>query len=376
MLARLGATAAALVCTQQISASDGMGTRRQEMVKAYEERIRKFSSPEKNFSVYASTVSEAGALQMTPFDFVKSLMHFDDRHRERINENPPECFNLLDSDGNGSLSFTEYMLLLTLLGVPEHDAGTLFDVLDRDRSGFLEQEEFDLLVHAMKGGEDKLARQAGAPRAMSMSQAINSRQPLPAKLQLSNFSRKLPGGAQRVNKQAFVSLHQLVHSCVLQLEFESRGGSLQRGIDTHGFKQLVNSYANKELSPSACAGSSASVSFEDYCHFHEVVLDMDKIESTLRYFSAGGVGVGHGGGETSKQELQHAIYAVTGKRLAATLLDAIVELLDTDHDGELNTDEFFKVLKCRSERGERPTIAAGVKQFTSFFNCISNCITR
>ena len=103
-----GATALASIGSVQANST------KERMVIGYEERIRKFSTPEKNFSVFAS-VAEGGTLQMTPFDFVKSLMHYDETAKDRINANPPKCFAILDTDSNGLLSFTECVLPRMLL---------------------------------------------------------------------------------------------------------------------------------------------------------------------------------------------------------------------------------------------------------------------
>ena len=90
---------------QQLS---GMAEQRKtDAIVGYESRIRKFSKPEKIFSVFATT-SANGELCMRPFDFVRALMHCDESERDRINADPPKCFKLLDSDGNGLMDFTEY----------------------------------------------------------------------------------------------------------------------------------------------------------------------------------------------------------------------------------------------------------------------------
>eukprot|EP00656_Telonema_subtile_P001069 TRINITY_DN1050_c0_g1_i3.p1 TRINITY_DN1050_c0_g1~~TRINITY_DN1050_c0_g1_i3.p1 ORF type:complete len:306 (+),score=91.07 TRINITY_DN1050_c0_g1_i3:31-948(+) len=279
--------AASMASTRQAFLEEGrFDGKKQQMVFGYEARIRRFSSPEKNFSVFATATAE-GMLQMTPFDFVKSLMHFSDESRDAINANPPVCFKLLDADHSGTLSFTEYMLLLTLLAVSERDARSLFNVLDADGNGYLDHQEFDLLVKTMNGAHaDKLGRQAGAPRAMSMVQVPQQQQQQSGAVQLTHYSRRLPGGADRVTKADFLNLHRLVHRGVLQLEFESQGGSVDKGIDAPGFQRLVQSYASKDTILEPELGGKAlqgRISFDEYCHFHEVVLEIDEIERSLRF---------------------------------------------------------------------------------------------
>ena len=64
----------------------------------------------------------------------------------------------------------------------------------------------------------------------------------------------------------------------------------------------------------------------------------------------GGGGIGNVWGETSKEELQHAIYAVTGKRLSDLQANALLEMFDSDGDNELDSNEFFRVTRTLAAR--------------------------
>lgn len=344
------------------------------MIEGYEQRIRKFSRPEKIFSVFA-TDTTAGQLTMTPFDFVKSLMPCDESKRDKINQHPPECFKLLDSDGSGTLDFMEYMLLLALLAVPQTDAVTLFNVLDLDGSQSLDAHEFDQLVETI-GQNSALANQRGAPRAMHVSQQNGQHHGASAgAANLDQFAKRLPGGKDRVTEADFLKFVHGVHEGVLELEFRAHGGHMSTGITPTGFQSLVAGYASgsKEDPTTAVLTGFApneTVSFEDCCHFHEIVLQIDQIQAAL-------VKYGNADGDTttaSRWELQHAINAVTGSRLTVTQASVIMQMFDQNDDGSLNRREFFSVLKSRAERGKTPNFE-GVKKAGQFFTCIQKCIT-
>jgi len=378
-----GATALAYVRPLQMEAS--FDSHKEQMIIGYEDRIRKFSTPEKNFSVFA-TANAGGELYMTPFDFVKSLMHYDEAARDQINARPPTCFTLLDADGNGLLSFIEYMLLLTLLTVSKRDASTLFDILDKDRSGYLEQQEFDNLVETLQSSPNDTAgrrapgSQRGAPRAMYISQKGEGNISELGNHKIGNVSMKHYGATSygmsggKMSKLEFLKLLDSVHRSVLLLEFEAHGGSSKGGIDSAGFKRLVANYASRESVP-LDRELPGTITFDEYCHFHEVVLEIDVIEDVLRKYSLGGISREDLLGETSKEELQHAIFAVTGRRLSDLQANALIEMFDSDGDKELDSNEFFNVIKSRAERGkEMRSLSDGVKKTGAFFVCIKDCI--
>ena len=81
-----------------------------------------------------------------------------------------------------------------------------------------------------------------------------------------------------------------------------------------------------------------------------MVLEIDVIEDVLRKFSEGGLSSQDTEGETSKEELQHAIYAVTGKRLSDLQANALLEMFDSDGDNELDSNEFFRVTRTLAAR--------------------------
>lgn len=360
---------------QQLS---GMAEKKKtDAIVGYESRIRKFSKPEKIFSVFATT-SANGELCMRPFDFVRALMHCDETERDRINANPPKCFKLLDSDGNGLMDFTEFMLLLVVLAVPDGDAMTLFDVLDLDGSKSLEPDEFDQLMKTM-GKNVNMAAQRGAPRAMNMSQKAGQHQGVtaPGAFNLS-VGAAVPGGKgplgrrTAVTKAQFIEFVDSVHDGVLELEFLASGGCMKDGISPKGFQQLVGGYASKVgVRSKELSGFEPTdkISFEDYCHFHDIVLQIEEIQQAL-------VKYGNTDSNTctaSRWELQHAIYAVTGQRMTVTQASVLMQMFDSDGDGSLNRDEFFGVLKSRASRGQKWDWD-GLEKAGSFMSCIQGCI--
>lgn len=78
----------------------------------------------------------------------------------------------------------------------------------------------------------------------------------------------------------------------------------------------------------------------DWCSV-QVVLQIEEIQQTL---------LKYGNADTktctaSRWELQHAIYACTGQRLSVMQTGVLMQMFDSDGDGNLNRNEFFGVLK-------------------------------
>ena len=57
-----------------------------------------------------------------------------------------EFFSLADTDGDGLISFSEYLFFLMLLATPEHHFAVAFRVLDADQSGYVDMREFMQIV--------------------------------------------------------------------------------------------------------------------------------------------------------------------------------------------------------------------------------------
>ena len=56
---------------------------------------------------------------MTPYDLLRSLAasRAGDKERDAVNAKPPAFFNMVDEDGNGLISWDEYLLMIVLISV-------------------------------------------------------------------------------------------------------------------------------------------------------------------------------------------------------------------------------------------------------------------
>lgn len=133
----------------------------------YEKRIRDFSTQDKVFEYFACS-QRNGERVMSASDALRALLPIyppDDaawvRSGSLPGENAPDVpedigkkhedfFKQFDVDGDGALSYTEYLLLLVLLAVPLRDMRSIFSIMDSDGNGTLEREEFLDVIHTLQ----------------------------------------------------------------------------------------------------------------------------------------------------------------------------------------------------------------------------------
>jgi hypothetical protein len=87
---------------------------------SYENKIRFFSSPEKVFEVFSSITTEAGEIRMSYGDFLHALTPYtygelNNGSDEYLKKNSERIAHIIDYDGDGSISFTEFVFFLTFL---------------------------------------------------------------------------------------------------------------------------------------------------------------------------------------------------------------------------------------------------------------------
>ena len=91
----------------------------------YENKIRFFASPEKVFEVFATEEDEQGNTQMSYSDFLDCLTPYSQGDLmeqsaivEYLKNHTPEVLKIADSDGDGNISYTEFIFFLTIYQAP------------------------------------------------------------------------------------------------------------------------------------------------------------------------------------------------------------------------------------------------------------------
>lgn len=149
------------------------GNLKQEFIGRYENRIRSLSTPEKVFGYFAS-VSKKGHTYMNVDDFLDAITPYDsvsrnvalnskenkgvdpklkkesaESTRSEVSGEIAEIFKLADTDGDGLISFSEYLFFITLLSIPEKQFKIAFQMFDLDGNGSVDLNEFRQVVSMM-----------------------------------------------------------------------------------------------------------------------------------------------------------------------------------------------------------------------------------
>ena len=131
----------------------------------YENRIRQYSTHEKIFSTFASAKTTDGKMALMTFDnFRDAILPYDYRAIEnrRTLHNPPlflkkivlsidNPYNIsitdsIDCSKSGVISLSEYIFMISLLGIKPGDFDLAFKMFDFDENGYMSSSEFMSLM--------------------------------------------------------------------------------------------------------------------------------------------------------------------------------------------------------------------------------------
>ncbi|MEW5299437.1 MAG: hypothetical protein WDW36_002455 [Sanguina aurantia] len=194
----------------------------------YEKRIRNNSSRDKVFEYFATVTDTDGTKFMQLPDLLRaivptyppsasaverggSLAGAAAAAAAAVREDNPKgrVFEMFDIDGDGLISFYEYLLVLTLISIPLADLHIIFAVVDADGDGSIDAEEFQAVISQLQA----IANIHGVKHGRGRNQPVNSSSGL-----LMSFF-----GADRKRRLALSTLRDFLrglHESTLVMEFE------------------------------------------------------------------------------------------------------------------------------------------------------------
>ncbi|KAK2392094.1 calcium uptake protein, mitochondrial [Trifolium repens] len=340
----------------------------------YEKRIRLHSPPEKVFEYFASY--REGEPLMTPSDLMRAVVPvFPPSESNLVREGhlkgerspghlfcpPSDFFMLFDVNGDGLISFREYLFLVTLLSIPESSFSAVFKMFDMDNDGEIDKEEFKRVVTSMRSHS---------------RHGVHRRDELltDASIENGRMVEYLFGkdGKGRLKHDKFVKFISDLHDEILRLEFVHYDFKSQKTISAKDFAHSIVasadvSHLNKLLERvdemnDDTRFNNVRITIEEFKNFAE--LRKKLVPLSLALFSFAKVN-----GLLTRDDFHRAASSVCGLSLSDNVVEIVFHLFDTSGDGNLSSNEFVRVLH-RRERDVGRTVETGIMGFLS---CCWNC---
>lgn len=349
---------------------DDKGGAKDEITEAYENRIRAFSAPEKVFGLFAS-VTKDGEAQMNPEDFLRAL------HPTRSKDAPSKrrlaaakrLFQLVDLNGDGLISYHEYIFFMTMLSLPASRFKIAFEMFDIDGNGTLDQKEFASMIEVLKS-KSSMGKSSKSD-VVSSSNKVKGAKTKAAQSEKGKYPVLFGAhGTKTLTFSRFSGFLENLQADLVTLEFESFGPDKDGSISAADFATSLIAHVYPKQTKTymkriGALDSDIRVSYQDFLAFEKMLSQLDDIEVAINTFSAANGGFG-------KEHLLHAAKVVAGVKLEPALVDIIFDIFDDDKSGTLENEEFISVMGVRRFHGasRRRNVDVG-----AFVGCCRTCYT-
>lgn len=331
---------------------------RRNVFFVYEKRLREHSPPEKVFEYFSSIKSDDGTF-MTYMDLMRAAVpvfqpvgskqirsgslggeNKDENDANRVSSN---FFNMFDMDGDGLISFPEYLFFVTLLSLTDEQCKAIFNEFDVDKSGSLSRAEFLQMMKRMRLSTIKGKSASGYRTGMKTTAVVDDLS--------GGLVRHLFGDSRKntnLTLKKFESFLTELRTEIDSLEFEhydfKKKGSIS--VEDFGFSVVAGASVRRlqhfidrasQLSKTEFGIKGRRITKAQYLAFCWLLKHGDS-----RFKNAIRKCVGEGGHLTRDTFLRLA--KECGARLSETQIDVIYFVFDVDGDGELSPSEFLDVV--------------------------------
>ncbi|KAH8295095.1 hypothetical protein KR018_007130, partial [Drosophila ironensis] len=337
---------------------------------SYENRLRQYSHPLKIFRYFATikmkNKSGRWDIYMTPKDFLRSQVP-GVQQPEQLGL---DKFRVLDEQGvskwtsdikpnsmffkleeKGLLTFSDYILLIILLAIPQRHIEIGFKLFDHDGDGILSINDMENVLMAITHGEASVMN---------------------AQLKHTLFGPQLN---KDLSIQQFLGFLEKLNDEVITLEYEmllknSRQAYILTTITERDFANVVVGYKQNPKERSMAlrrvkekfGGHKQGITLSEYKDFFRLVKDVDAMDAALSFHYLAGAGI-------SSESLRITARVVAGVRLTDHMVDVIFTIFDADGNGVLQRGEFLQLLRCRRKRAHAINFP-----LTSALNILCKCV--
>eukprot|EP00123_Amoebidium_parasiticum_P019966 comp39486_c0_seq1/m.47383 comp39486_c0_seq1/g.47383 ORF comp39486_c0_seq1/g.47383 comp39486_c0_seq1/m.47383 type:complete len:472 (-) comp39486_c0_seq1:3-1418(-) len=328
---------------------------RDSKVAAYEDRIRRFSNPDKIFRYFASRECD-GIIYMKAEDFVRSLVPSSlqpeglglDLYKKiapgRVESSRLEKVQQFEEDsgalffqGRIYISYAEYIFFRMILSTPVRNFEVAFRMLDQDGNGTLDRDEFLSAVMVAQTGSSMSSRPHQLARDLHRSQ-----------LMFALFGRD---PESRIDLQRYTKFVKQLKKEIRRLEYQGLAGGVEGRLSEKHFVTWVTRNASGKVKERMMEKieelpEDEYVAWTDWYKFHELLDSLDEVADALALYSTVGSCV-------DRATFGRAFRAVSGEELSPQMVDLAFKMFDFNGDGCISHREFTKVMKLH-QRNSKP----------------------
>ncbi|XP_069942832.1 calcium uptake protein 3, mitochondrial isoform X7 [Cherax quadricarinatus] len=339
----------------------------------------KLNHRERRFIKFASAEYQ-GQLYMTPQDFIESVTDSEPRPRMKrrilherdldqfaqetpvLSKGSPDMFrNIFD---RGTISYTEYLFLLSILTKPQTGFRIAFNMFDTDGNERVDKEEFLVLEKIFSTARrDRLNRALeGAVKSSTtgedvevLEDELQKSHVVDTTLLLHFFGRK---GKQDLKFEEFKMFMENLQTEVLEIEFNEFSKGLP-AITELDFAKILLRYTYLQSDQPTKRMSryemylerlldripeGKGITFNEFKSFCQFLNTLDDFAIAMRMYTLADQPI-------SQEEFHRAVKICTGAELSPHIVDTVFKIFDDDGDGQLSYKEFIAIMRDRLHRG-------------------------
>jgi len=275
---------------------------------------------------------------------------------------------------NGLISFSDYILLLTMLSTPPKQFELAFKMFDDNGDGNLDPEEYEKVQTIIRSRTTIGQRHRDHANTGNVIKTDHQ-----GALSKYFFGEKLD---QKLSYQKFLKFHKDIQDEILWIEFHQMAE--QEGdddtISERDFANQILLYAGisdqkriatcKRVRREFKGEHAKGITFKEYHDFAQVLKSINEIDTALTFYHVAGASI-------DKTTLRHVARTVAKVELSDHLVNVVFAIFDENDDERLSNKEFVSVMKKRLMRGlERPKETPAWRLISAFSACTNSMISE
>lgn len=315
-------------------------------------------------------------------------MHSFEKLLEKAGGPPADPFyELIDSDGDGLLSYAEYVFFVTLLSTPDSHFDVAFRMFDIDGDGGVDHREFAKLMALIR-------QKSTTGAAVRDSTLAGAKGRVDQGGQLDRFFG--PARDRKLSINEFRSYVVQLQGAIRAREFRAWDKSNTGYLSPFEFAMFLVSYAPAHMMEALLDRAEkrvkqmdGCVSLAEYVAFHDTLQHLDEMEVALDMVASAGSDHTCGAEEFSRatfaaanaavlERLPNARAKLVPKRGLSDLQVKIVyTMFDANDDGSLDDKEFMDHMRERASRGLTKRRDLGVVDYlANVISCAQHALTH